>query len=79
MNVMFELILKYVYFCVTSSGDTKFSKPAAWELLKSLGDKLSDKKTKDLVCSLLTSLSEAVGPGMAQGREVGPGLERVKS
>jgi len=32
-------------------------------LIKALGDKLSDKKTKDLVCSLLTALSEAVGPG----------------
>lgn len=44
------------------AGSVKFSKAAAWTLLNAFGDKLSDKKTKDLVQSLLTALSECLGP-----------------
>lgn len=40
-------------------GDVKFSKAAAWTLLKEFGDKLSDKKTKEPVEALLTALGEA--------------------
>jgi hypothetical protein len=36
-----------------SSSAFKFSKPAAWELIKHLGDKLSDKKTKVHICMYL--------------------------
>ena len=56
----------------------KFSKPAAWELIKAFGDKLSDKKTKDLVSTLLTSLSEAVGPGFVVKRMVSV-LDKTKA
>ena len=34
----------------------KFSRAAGWELLKNLGDKLSDKKNKDVVQGLLTGV-----------------------
>eukprot|EP01041_Mallomonas_annulata_P000127 gene127-202_t len=51
-----------------SAGDVKFSRSAAWELINAFGDKLSDKKTKDLVFELLTGLSEAVGPGFVVKR-----------
>jgi hypothetical protein len=40
-------------------GESKFSKAAAWTLLKEFGDKLSDKKTKEPVETLLTALGEA--------------------
>lgn len=43
-------------------GTTKFNKSAAWILLREFGDKLSDKKTSGLVCSLLTGLAEAINP-----------------
>ena len=45
-------------------GDGKFSKPAAWELIKNFGDRFSDKKTKELVDSLLSALSEAISAGI---------------
>jgi hypothetical protein len=52
--------------CVVSSilvGTTaKFSRAAGWELLKALGDKLADKKTKDAVQQLLTALGVAASP-----------------
>lgn len=43
-------------------GSVKFSRPAAWELIKQFGDKYSDKKTKDLVDELLTALCAAIQP-----------------
>lgn len=48
------------------SGDAKFSKPAAWELIKNFGD--SDKKTKELVNELLTALSESINPAFVVKR-----------
>jgi hypothetical protein len=57
-------VLKAVISCCSTAaarcGSSKFSKPAAWELLKHFGDKMSDKKNKELVWGLLTALSEAV-------------------
>lgn len=65
-------ILKAVISCAndvaSATGATKFSKPAAWELIKALGDKFSDKKMAELVSSLLTGLAEAVGPGFVVKR-----------
>lgn len=43
-------------------GEDKFSRSGGWELIKQFGDKLSDKKTKDLVQNLLTALSETISP-----------------
>ena len=48
----------------------KFSKAAAWELIKNFGDKLSDKKTKDPVCELLTALNECISPAFVVRRMV---------
>lgn len=59
-------ILKAVIQCavqvVQNTGNEKFSKPAAWELIRSFGDKLSDRKTKEAVDELLTAFAEALGP-----------------
>ena len=45
-----------------------FNKPAAWELLKHFGDKLSDKKTTELVTTLLTAIAEGVSPAFVVKR-----------
>jgi hypothetical protein len=50
------------------SGDVKFSKSAAWMLLKTFGDKFTDKKTKDMVGSLLTAMGESLGPSFVVKR-----------
>lgn len=46
----------------------KFSRAAAWELIKNLGDKLSDKKTKDAVQALLSAMGEMIGIGFVVKR-----------
>lgn len=51
-----------------SVGDNRFSKPAAWELIKNFGDKYADKKNKELLDSLLTALAETVGPAFVVKR-----------
>ena len=63
-------ILKAAVQCACSAvqnvgageGD-RFSRSAAWELLKGLGDKLGDKKTKEPLEALLSGLCEARGVG----------------
>jgi hypothetical protein len=40
----------------------RFSKAAAWELIKAFGDKFSDKKTLEISNAMCTALCEAVGP-----------------
>lgn len=47
---------------------SNFSRPAAWELLRQFGDKLSDKKTKDGVQTLLTALTRCLGGGFVVKR-----------
>ena len=50
-------------------GDEPFSRSAAWELLKHLGDKgLSDKKTRDLTFALLSALAAALKPAFVVKR-----------
>ena len=39
-----KAIIQVVLIAVQHTGDVKFSKPAAWMLLKEFGDKLGDKK-----------------------------------
>jgi len=46
----------------------KFSKAAAWDLLKNFGDKFGDKKTKEPTEALLLALSEAVSPAFVARR-----------
>lgn len=54
---------------VQSSGPGgKFSRAAGWEILKNLGDKLSDKKTKDAVQGLLTAMGDTIGIGFVVKR-----------
>ena len=50
------------------SGTVSFNKPAAWELIKNFGDKMSDKKTKELVDSLLTALAACISPNFVVKR-----------
>lgn len=40
-------------------GSSGLNRAAAWELLKNFGDKLSDRKTTEVVVKLMTSLCEA--------------------
>jgi len=47
---------------------SNFSRPAAWELLRQFGDKLSDKKTKDGVQMLLSALARCLGGGFVVKR-----------
>lgn len=49
-------------------GETRFSRPAAWELIRAFGDKYSDKKTKEPVDELLTALCAAVQPSFVVKR-----------
>ena len=43
INIL-KAVIQVVLVAVQFAGDTKFSKPAAWMLLKEFGEKLSDKK-----------------------------------
>jgi hypothetical protein len=64
VNIL-KAVIQTACLAATHTGEgpsAKFSKAAAWELIKHLGDKLSDKKTKDVVGSLLTALSGALRP-----------------
>ena len=51
-----------------SAGGGKFNRAAAWELLRHLGDKISDRKSKDAVQALLTALGEATSVGFVVKR-----------
>lgn len=57
-----KAVIQTACLAATNSGNVPFNKSAAWELIKHLGDKLSDKKIKDLIISLLTALSETINP-----------------
>lgn len=49
-------------------GGARFSRPAAWELIRSFGDRYSDKKTKEPVDELLSALCNAVQPAFVLKR-----------
>ncbi|KAJ1416447.1 armadillo-type protein [Ochromonadaceae sp. CCMP2298] len=56
----------------------RFSRAAAWELIKQFVDKLGDKKAKEGVLGLLSALAESLGPSfvLRRGRQV---LEKTPS
>jgi hypothetical protein len=62
INIM-KAVIQTACSAAQNPGDVKFSKAAAWELIKNFGDKFSDKKTKEVVDSLLTALAETTSPG----------------
>mmetsp|Transcript_14415 Transcript_14415/g.21637 ORF Transcript_14415/g.21637 Transcript_14415/m.21637 type:complete len:2162 (-) Transcript_14415:214-6699(-) len=56
-------ILQLVSSAAQHSGNTSFSRSGAMEVIQAWGDKMADKKISDLICSVLTALSESVSPG----------------
>jgi hypothetical protein len=57
-----KAVIQTSCLAASNSGTEPFNKSAAWELIKHLGDKLSDKKIKDVIISLLTALAETINP-----------------
>ena len=51
-----KAVIQVVQVAAEFVGDDKFSKPAAWVLLKEFGDRLSDKKVCNAICNNLDVL-----------------------
>lgn len=73
-----KTVLQVCCTAAEHSGDEKFSRAAAWELIKTFSDKLSDKKTQELVTVLLTTIAEATSPVFVMKRMIAC-LEKMKS
>lgn len=65
VNIL-KSVIQTTCIAAKNTGDVKFNKAAAWELMKNLAD--SDKKTKEPVDELLTALSESVSPAFVVKR-----------
>ena len=60
INILKATLQTAVALVKSAGASAKFNRSAGWELLKALGDKLADKKTKDAVQQLMTALSETI-------------------
>lgn len=73
-----KAVMQVAVSAAQSVGDAKFSKSAAWELMKSFGERFSDKKTQDVATALTTALCEATSPAFVVKR-MKVVIEKVKA
>ena len=62
VNIVKAIMQVFTVAAQSVSDGQKFSKSAGREVIKSFGDRFSDKKTLELASSLLTALCEATSP-----------------
>ncbi len=63
-----KAVMQVVVSAAQGVGSAKFSKSAAWEIIRAFGDRFSDKKTQDISVALMTALSEVTSPAFVVKR-----------
>ena len=66
--VILKALINTACCAARAVGEAKFSRAAAWDLMKNFGGSLSDKKTKEPVEALLTALAEATSANFVTRR-----------